>query len=377
MIWFIEEFSVKIKNNYNETLTNVGASIQNYFKILPKHNTLSILDNYLAKYHPKNIVLILLDGLGTNILNRSLPKNAFLRKNLKTSLTTVFPATTAAATTSIRTGLNPVEHGYLGWTMYIKPIDKVITLFLNTEKGNDRTICQNFLSIKKQLLSPIFISEQINQSNANQATELFPFGQDAYVGFDELINRIKIKAQEESPQYIYAYDEEPDATMHVEGPDSEQSKRLIEERNRKIENLTHDLHDTLLLITADHGHIKTYTIYLDDYPEITSLLERKTSIDQRAAVFKVKPGKKQAFQQLFETNFGQYYDLYTADEIIHSKLFGDGPENPLYRSALGDFLAIATSDVTITANGDHYHFSHHAGYTDDEIQIPLIIKYCK
>lgn len=377
MIWFIEELNMKIKNNYNETLTNIGASIQKYFKLSPNHNTLPVLDNYLTKYHPKNVVLILLDGLGTNILNRSLPKNAFLRKNLKTSLATVFPATTAAATTSVRTGLNPVEHGYLGWTMYVEPIDKVMTLFLNTEKGNDEIICQDFLPIKERLLSPVFIPEQIKKANTGQAVELFPFGQDAYAGFDELMDRIKTKAQEQAPQYIYAYDEEPDATMHEKGPDSQQVQHLIQERNQKIESLTHDLHDTLLLVVADHGHIKTRTVYLDDYPEIVSLLERKTSIDQRAVVFKVKVGKKREFRQLFESRFGQYYNLYTADEIIRNKLFGDGLENPLYRSALGDFLAIATSDVAITANGDHYHLSHHAGYTDDEIQIPLIIKYCK
>ena len=51
-------------------------------------------------------------------------------------ITTVFPATTTAATTSIATGLNPVEHGWLGWNMYIEPIDETITLFRNCEKGN-------------------------------------------------------------------------------------------------------------------------------------------------------------------------------------------------------------------------------------------------
>ena len=368
---------MEIKNNYNETLTNIAASIQKYFQLSPSHNTLPILDDYLIKYHPKNVVTILLDGLGTNILNRSLSKDAFLCKNLKASLTTVFPATTAAATTSIRTGLNPIEHGYLGWTTYIEPINKVITLFLDTEKGNDETICQKFLPIKQRFLSPDLITEQIKKAKTGRAIELFPFGENAYSGFDELMDRIKIAAQEKGRQYIYAYDEEPDATMHEKGPDSQPVRQLIRERNQKIEKLSQSLHDTLLLVLADHGHIKTRTIYLDDYPEITSLLERKTSIDQRAVAFKVKTNKQQEFRLLFESNFGQYYHLYTSDEIIKSKIFGDGSENPLYRPALGDFLAIAISDVAITADGDHYHLSHHAGYTEDEIQIPLIIKYCE
>ena len=57
-------------------------------------------------------------------------------------------------------------------------------------------------------------------------------------------------------------------------------------------------------------------------------------------------------------------------------MFGDGEENPLFRSALGDFLAIAISDVTIVAPGDEPHTSSHAGYTDDEVMIPFIAKFC-
>lgn len=368
---------MEVKNNYNRTLTNIGASIQHYFNIQPVHKTLPEVDILLGQHHPKNVVTILLDGLGTNILNRSLPEDAFLRKNLKKSLTTVFPATTAAATTSIRTGLNPVEHGYLGWTMYIEPIDKVITLFLNTEKGNDEAECQGYLPYRKKFLSSPTISEQIKKAGTGQAFELFPFGENPYSNLDDLMARIEKLAHQKGKRYIYAYDEEPDATMHENGPDSEKARQVILERNQKIEHLSQKLHDTLLLVISDHGHILTKTIYLNEYPDIVALLDGKTSIDQRAAIFKVKPGKKAIFRKLFEQNFGQYYKLYDSDEVASSKLFGDGPENPLYRAALGDFLAIAIANVAITAEGDHYFLSHHAGYTDDEILIPLIAKYCK
>lgn len=106
-------------------------------------------------------------------------------------------------------------------------------------------------------------------------------------------------------------------------------------------------------------------------------MTHKTSVDQRAAVFKIKEGKKQEFVDLFNKYFGELYDLYSADEVVQSGLFGDGKEHQLFRSELGDYLAIAHDDVTITAPGDHYHISHHAGYTDDEIMIPFVAKYCE
>ena len=61
--------------------------------------------------------------MGTSILNKHLSKDSFFMKHKLKDMTTVFPATTVAATTSMRTGLNPCETGMLGWTMYFDDID--------------------------------------------------------------------------------------------------------------------------------------------------------------------------------------------------------------------------------------------------------------
>ena len=54
-------------------------------------------------------------------------------------------------------------------------------------------------------------------------------------------------------------------------------------------------------------------------------------------------------------------------------MFGDGEENEIFRDSLGDYLAIAISDKTLLCIGSEILKSHHAGYTDDEIFVPLII----
>ncbi len=368
--------TMKVRNNYDECLTNLACSIRKYFGLSTKHKTLEIVDQYLEKHQPTNVVVMLFDGMGSNILERSLPEDSFFRKNLKKTITTVFPATTTAATTSIRTGLNPVEHGWLGWTTYIEPIDKVITLFLNSEKGQKDEICEEFLKVKNKLISKTIVDE-INEKGEFKAIELMPFSEyiHNYEGLDDMLNIIKAETEKPGKKYIYAYDTEPDGTMHGIGSDNEKVKNLIAERSQKVEQLAKELKDTLLIIVADHGHLKVENIFLDEYPDIMNLLDRKTSIDQRATSFKIKPGKKEEFRKLFEKEFGDYYDLYESEETIESKLFGDGEENELYRPALGDFLAIAKSDKCIVAPGDEVLASHHAGYTDDEIFVPIIINY--
>ena len=70
-----------VKNNYNECLANLACSIRKYFKLDYKHNTLDYIDKILDEYKPKNVVTILCDGMGSNIIDRVLDKEDFLIKN--------------------------------------------------------------------------------------------------------------------------------------------------------------------------------------------------------------------------------------------------------------------------------------------------------
>ncbi len=362
-----------VKNDYNNCLTNLACSIRKYFGLEYHHQTLSKIDELLSS-NPKNVILILFDGMGSRILDRSLDSNNFFLKNKIDDITSVFPATTTAATTSIRTGLNPVEHGWLGWNMYIHEIDKVITLFLNVEKDT-KEINQDFINIKSDILETQTIAEEINYKTLNLGCEIKPFGSNKYNNIDEMFSRIIEKANEPGKKFIYAYDPEPDSTMHKLGPDSMEAKQIIVDRNNRVNDLCNKIDDALVIVVADHGHIKVDNLFLENYPDLQELMVRNTSLDQRAVSFKVKDGYQEEFKKRFEKELGMYFKLYPKEEIINSKLFGDGIENGNFRYAIGDFIAIAeNSNKAIVSYGDKVWFSQHAGYTDDEIYVPLIAK---
>ena len=59
--------------------------------------------------------------------------------------------------------------------------------------------------------------------------------------------------------------------------------------------------------------------------------------------------------------------------FVNTKLFGDGEENEIFRDSLGDYLAIGKTDKAILYVGNEVLKSQHAGYTDDEIIVPLIV----
>ena len=209
---------MKVRNNYNECLTNLACSIRKYFELDYKHNTIDYIDKILNENKPKNVVTILCDGMGSNIMDRILSKDSFLLKYRIKSITTVFPATTVAATTSMMTGLNPVETAMLGWDMYYKDIDKTITTFMNSEKGDEEyTPLQEAIEYKNKHMITKSIMEEINEKGKDSGYILFPFGKNPYVDIEDLYNKIETLCNEEGKKYIYAYDTEPDHTMHELG----------------------------------------------------------------------------------------------------------------------------------------------------------------
>ena len=58
------------------------------------------------------------------------------------------------------------------------------------------------------------IVKEINDEGKYKAYELFPFGKDSYNNIDEMFERIEKLCSKDEKKYIYAYDEEPDYSMH-------------------------------------------------------------------------------------------------------------------------------------------------------------------
>ena len=120
-------------------------------------------------------------------------------------------------------------------------------------------------------------------------------------------------------------------------------------------------------------YINVENLFIKDYPEIEKCLLRNTSIEPRAVNFFIKPDMKEEFVENFNKTFGNDFDLYDMDDVINSHLFGTGEENEIFRDALGDYLAIAKTNKTLLYTGSEELVSQHAGYTDDEILVPLVV----
>ena len=85
-----------------------------------------------------------------------------------------------------------------------------------------------------------------------------------------------------------------------------------------------DLEDTLVLVTADHGHLDTGGVVITDCPDLCECLVRMPSIEPRALNLFVKDGMAEKFSRLFNEHFHDQFLLFSKREVIEKKLFGTG-----------------------------------------------------
>ncbi len=364
--------------DYDNSILSITASVAKYHDIPTSYKSNALLDTELSKGY-KNVVLLIVDGLGLNVLTRHLPEESFLRCAYKETVSSIFPPTTTAATTTFKTGLPPIAHGWLGWACYFKEFNQVITLFNNTDYYTAEKVA-NFKE-KMQQLAFVPIWEQINKRKEVQAHCLLPdkIDKQGLRSLHKMMNKIQTITESSGRQFIYAYWPEPDYTEHVYGPESEEVRVKMSVINRRIKRLHARLKDTLLIVTADHGQTAiSDTILINDCGQMADCLSVPLSIEGRCASVFIKPGKKELFENEFSKYLAADFLLIPREEVFVAHLFGIGTPHPEINDFIGDYLIVGITDKDLEQqipNGIPIPRlkGSHAGLTRQEMQVPLII----
>lgn len=363
---------MKIKfPDYTNCLVNVANTILDEFGAGEGKQKMNLLDGYLKKGY-ENIVIILLDGMGECIIRENLEKDGFFNSNLKGIYSSVFPPTTVAATTSILSGMQPCRHGWLGWECYYPQINKNVTVYLNKEAGTDKQAADYNVAFTycgyESIVSKI-------KKNGGTAFEAAPFTEPYPDSFEKICGYIKDLCRKNGKKYIYSYWNEPDSIMHRKGCYGSDAKQMLQSLEQQVKELCNWLENTLVIVTADHGHMDSKGVSITDYPGIIDCLVRMPSIEPRALNLFVKEEKIHQFEYEFKKEFGGKFLLWTKQKVIESNLFGTENKHPCFEGMLGNYLAIATDDLSIynTREEVDSFIGVHAGITADEMDIPLII----
>lgn len=316
----------------------------------------------------KNCIVMLLDGLGKNVLEYHLDENSFLRRHLYKCRHAIYPSTTAASTTATMSGITPLESGWTGWSNYIKEMNKEIILFTGVDYYSEEPTGRSgfdFIPVK-----PFFHDMDIH-STINMPDFAKP------VLKDILKNSLKnLEKNKDNIEYVYYT--EPDSLMHEFGTYHEKVTEEIRRIDKEVEEFANQLDkDTLLIISADHGHTPVKVIDLYQCEPINKHLRTKPSNDSRCTVFRLKEGHEKNFVETFNYLFKDVYTLMKTEDAIALGYFGNPnlKRNERIADFLGDYIAFGINEYYFNYCGgkDFVFKSHHAGITKDEMEVPVII----
>ncbi|EFF62804.1 phosphodiesterase [Turicibacter sanguinis] len=379
----------KMKNivypDYNNSIMNTISTILTHYGIESNYSTIEDLSNSLNKPH-QNVVLMVFDGMGIDMLNQNLKADDFINQNIIKELTSVFPSTTTAAMTAYYSGKSPNEHGWLGWSLYFKEYGRFIDTFINTDSYSGEKIdaphaghtCMPYehildkieqttnQRIKTYMIEPAYIAYQ---------------GKNTKIGVEsakEVFTELKKLCDAPHDKFIFVYWPDPDKTMHSTGCYSNETKEKIKEINDLFKQIVETTSNTLFIASADHGLIDVEpTIYLNEYEELDECFIMPPSIEKRAVSFFIKPEMKQAFEERFNRLFGEEFILLSKQEVLNQQLFGQGLSHRKTTDFLGDYLACATGKKVLgylAMTTKRFDFgATHAGLTKEEMMVPLII----
>lgn len=334
-------------------------------------------------------VVLLIDGLGYELLQRNRSFAPFLSTQPTDRITAGFPTTTATSLASLCTGLPPGGHGITGFQSYIAEVDGVLNWLQSTVRGHHgnyqltspspihRDMPHNVFvrAVAAGMVCTVVMPAQFRDSGF---TRLLLDGAD-FAGFhaygDLLVEAVDAATRAERT-LTYCYLPELDTVGHKYGPESLGWHTQLQLVDRFAEQLARALPAGVrLFVTADHGMIDTSrgrAVDIDTEPELTRGVRAISGEPRCRHLHTATPTEVAARWSDF---IGHETQILTRTEAIDSGLFG--PRVSAKAAArIGDVLVIANGATTLmcpNAEPMHSRFpGQHGGLTDDEIYVPFI-----
>jgi predicted AlkP superfamily pyrophosphatase or phosphodiesterase len=362
---------------------------------------------------PTKIILLLIDGFGWHHWLRYAERydvfNRLTERGAVIPLTTVFPSTTAAALTTIHSGLTPQEHGLPEWWVYFDELDTIAASLPFTSLGGRGPDQLLESGVKPTML---FQGTTIYQALASAQVPSFTFIRDVYarsayssvvhkgsmtvpfINSSDLLVNLRQKISEvPGPAYFFVYWDAIDAIAHTYGPHTQHYEAELAgfsyllQRELIAKTPEQTAADVLLLVTADHGHISVSpraTLYLNRYPTFV----RSLAVSRAGKKILPWGSPRDLFLRVQEENLLETASwlarrlagkatVMTIDEALQQQLFGLGKCHRYFKRRVGNLLILPHRDSLIWyehLKGKKFELQGmHGGLRPDEMLIPLAV----
>ena len=322
----------------------------------------------------RQVVLFVLDGVGWHQLctrGAVAPTLAALDGG---PITTVAPSTTATALTSIATGLQPGEHGIVGYRFPVRN-EILNTLRWSTPAGDAR----NRIVPHHTQPVPAFLGASVPVvTRAEFATSGFSGAHlngarhKGYRTTSTLVVEVR-RLLAAGERFVYVYYDGIDKVAHEYGFGEHYDAELA-----FVDRLVADVRgllpaDAALLVTADHGqvHVGDAVRLLD--VSVVALLSHQSG-EGRFRWLHARPGAAADLEAAARAAHGDEAWVVGVDDVLAQHWFGN-TVTPAARARLGDVALVARGPVSFDDSADGGAFDlvcRHGSLTADEMLVPLL-----
>ncbi len=314
------------------------------------------------------VVLVLVDGYGLDAWKRDRDRvetvGRLTERGTVTPLTTIYPSETAAAITTLETGRLPCEHGRIGWNVFEPETDRTFRAFDGRVKSDTsgttpsaavRPDDDHGYAPESELpgegIYPDLAERGIDAHRLQPFEEQDPgVTQHTYDGLSAFGAELT-RAVEESddPAYVYGYLPDVDKVAHEVGTESDAFDRTVTAVFEQVSSAVAALDpetaaETLVLVTADHGHVDTdpgRNVDLDERPALIDALRRhgdgqpvRTAGNPRNVHLHLRESPAVAREALADLDAL----TTTREAALDRALFGDREPSERFRRRCGDLV---------------------------------------
>lgn len=331
-------------------------------------------------------VVVVVDGLGRSNLSARAGHARFLAQSMgkKDAVRTVFPSTTAAALTSLLTGVAPGIHGLVGYRVRIPGTELTPNLLRGWETdGLDPLTFQRaepILTRESSRGRPCFVvtKKQYAGTGFTAATQRGA----RFVGEDDLVDRLATAASLAATHdgaLVYAYIPELDALGHARGWQSDEWVSRLEHVDAAVRRFSDALPpDVGAVVTADHGMVdvpRHRQVLLGDGDPLLQGVHLIAG-EPRMLHLYAEPGDAEGVAQRWREAEGHRSWVLTRAQAISAGLFGAGVDAPV-EPRIGDVLIAARADIVyyddrVADKKAQDMVGQHGSLSDAETIVPLI-----
>lgn len=359
------------------SIANIPATIEGLLGAKPEGMQIdsSIYKDIVGNERFEKVVLLIVDGFGYRMWRESNGSKGFFskvaEKGVLAPITSVFPSTTAASITTLSTGLTPQEHALPEWVVYFDEVRTTINTLpfapVDEKDGNlisrggkpemlynGRTIYQRLES--QGISSFTFTQRSITDSTYNNIIKRGSAPVSYLKPSDAAIRLRKTLENAKGRSYLNFYIDTIDSMTHLYGPSTEESNAEIAnvstvlQRNflDKLDKST--AKDTLVMVTADHGHIgiePDKITYLNEDRKLMGMLDRNSDNamipptgSPRDVFLHIKEERLDEAVEYLSGRLGKAAKIMRVDDAMKEGLFGRGNVDRRFSARIGNLMLL-------------------------------------